>query len=109
MAVTAPATLTTASHAKIHTNEGGAGAASTRALTLPPCAAGLCIPLYDQSGLGIRAVADAGDTIRVGVQVSKAAGYIESTAKGQFLKLWGINATEWVAEPTADVWTVEIS
>jgi len=109
VAVTAPLVLTTADHGKLCTNEGGVGAASTRAITLPACYAGACQRFYDQSGLGIRPVAGAGDTIRIGNSVSKAAGYVESSGIGQFLTLRGINATEWVAEQETSLWTVEES
>jgi hypothetical protein len=107
VAVTAPLTLDSAYVGKVLTNEGGAGGADTRAITLPTAAAGKVFQFYNQNANNLRIVAGAGDTIRIGATVSKAGGYVESQWAGQMLKLIAINATEWVAEATPDTWTVE--
>lgn len=106
-AVTASKTLTEADCGRLQTNEGASGAASGRAFTLPSAAAGLHFAFYDQDGDGIRIVAAAGDTIRIGSLVTKVAGYVEIAQAGAMLKLRAINATEWIADETVNPWTVE--
>ena len=108
-AITATDALTAAESRKVVTNEGATGAASGRPVTLPPAAAGLVVTLYSQGADLIRAVAAAGDTVRVGGAATKVAGYVESTAVGDALQLVAINATEWVAVAVVGAWTVEVS
>lgn len=108
LAVTAPVTLTSADREKLITNEGATGAPSTREITLPSPVAGAPMRFYNQNVNGQRLRAPAGKTIRIGSAACAAAGYVEINDgnPGQMLILWAINATEWVAEPTIDSWSV---
>lgn len=90
---------------KLLTNE-GAGAENYH--KLPSAAAGLEQWFYCQSANGIRVVANAGDTIRLGSSVSAAAGFVRSTVVGSSLILVAINATEWVALSLVGTWTVDV-
>jgi len=102
------ATLAAVDNGKLITNEDEDGDAADRAKTLFSAAAiGSCVRFYDRTGDGLRIVAPAGQTITVNGMTTKAGGYVQSTNSGQFLTLWKINATEWVAEFTADNWEVE--
>lgn len=91
---------------KVLTNE---GAAAKTYITLPTAVAGLWYQFFIQNVNGMRVMASAGDTIRVGNTASIAAGYIESTAIGAALFLVAINATEWVAMPADLNWQVQTS
>lgn len=99
-------TLVTADKHKVMTNE---GAISKPTLTLQTAAAGESQLFVVQDTDGLRVTAAAGDTIRLGPTVSKAAGYVESTEVGAALWIVAINATEWVALSVIGAWTVETS
>ncbi len=85
------------------TNE-GSGAENYH--TLPAAAVNLQFTFYVQASVGMRIVAGAGDTIRVGSLESGLAGYIESLDVGSCVRLLAINATEWVAIASVGVWDV---
>lgn len=99
----APNVLTSSESGKILTNE-GAGAENYH--NLPDAESGLTYTFYCQNANGIRAVAAAGDTIRLAGNVSAAAGYTNSTTVGSSVTLVSINATEWVATSFHGTWNV---
>lgn len=86
-------------------NNTGAGAEVP--FTLPTAVAGLTYTFVVSDADGIKVTAAAGDTIRLGTTVSKAAGYVSAAAIGSTLKITAINATEWIAEYWVGEWTVE--
>lgn len=96
-------TLTATQSGALFTNEGATGRAD---FTLPTALAGLEFNFYCQDTDGIRIIAAAGDTIRIGASVSAAAGRIDSTTIGSAVKLVAINATEWIAVTDSGTWTV---
>lgn len=100
----APNILLASESRKILTNEGAAAEAYN---ALPSAAVGLEYVFYCQTVNGIRIVAAAGDTIRLGPNVSAAAGFVRSEIVGSALVLVAINATEWVAISIIDIWTVD--
>jgi hypothetical protein len=81
------------------------GATAMNYHTLPGAAAGLEYTFIVADADGIRVVAASGDTIRIGANVSPAAGYIESTTIGSIVRLFALNATEWFGQATG-TWTV---
>ena len=107
-AFTTADTLAADESALIGTNEGAVGVASGRAITLPAAIEGLNFRFVDVNGNGIRIICAAGDTIRIGDQVSIAGGYIESTLQGCRLDLVCVNATEWYGM-VEDIWGLETS
>lgn len=90
---------------KLITNE---GATAENYHALPSAAAGLEFVFYCQDTDGIRVVASAGDTIRLGASVSAAAGFVRSVAAGSCITLVAINATEWIATTIVGTWTVDV-
>lgn len=88
----------------VYTNE---GATAEVTLTLPAAAASKG-PFYffcqDADGIKIRA--GTGDTIRIGSNVSAAAGYAASSVIGSSVTIVGINDTEWVALTSIGLWNV---
>lgn len=96
-----PNILTADESRKVLTNE---GATEKNYETLPTAAAGLLYIFVVQDSDGIRITAAAGDTIRVGSDVSAAGGHIESTTVGASVTLLAINATEWVAIADKGAW-----
>ncbi len=97
------ATLLAADSSKVYSNE---GATAIDPFVLPAAAAGLNFTFIVQDADGIRVTAAAGDTIRIASAVSAAAGKIESTAIGSVVRLYAINATEWIAVYAVGTWTV---
>lgn len=87
------------------TNEGATAEAYN---ALPSAAATLEFPFYCQDADGIRVIAAAGDTIRLGGAASAAAGFVRSVVVGSALILTCINATEWVATSIVGTWTVDV-
>lgn len=100
----APNLLASTESRKLLTNEGATAEAYN---TLPAAAAGVEFLFYCQDGDGIRVVAGAGDTIRIGATESAAAGFVRSSTIGSSLQLIAINATEWVAVFSSGTWTVD--
>ncbi len=87
----------------IYTNEGTASKIDFRLIFAE---LGVEFQFYVQDADGLRVVAAAGDTIRIGSLVSAAAGNIESTQVGSSITLLAINATEWVATSVVGTWSV---
>jgi hypothetical protein len=89
---------------QVYTNE---GATSEITLTLPTAAAskGPFI-FYCQDADGIKIQAGAGDTIRIGGNMSSVAGYAASSVIGSSVTIVGINPTEWVALTSIGLWNV---
>ncbi len=93
---------------KIFTNE-GVVAENYQLLPAADGGAGQTVEFVVQDVDGLRITAAAGDTIRIGATVSKAAGYIRSVTIGSTVRLVAINDTEWVATFASGVWEVEVS
>jgi hypothetical protein len=72
--------------------------------TLPTAAISATYRYIVQDADGLKIVAAAGDTIRIGPSyVTAAAGYIQSYTPGATVTLQGVNATEWhVTDITGD-------
>jgi hypothetical protein len=87
----------------VFTNE---GASAKINFTLPTAVANRVFTFFVQDTDGIRINAASGDTIRQAANVSAAAGYIESTTRGDAITLVAINATEWVVISMVGTWTV---
>jgi hypothetical protein len=95
---------TSADRNKLFTNE---GATALQEFTLPTAAAGLSFSFCVQDADDIKITANTSDTIRMGSQVTAAAGNIQSSAIGDSVTLTAINATEWMAVGGfTGVWTV---
>ncbi len=99
----------TADQGSLFTNE---GAAVEIDFTLPAAATGLGpYHFYNQDTDGLRVIAGAGDTIRIGVgagAITAAAGNIKPqnpTDVGAFVTLVSINSTEWIAMSLNGSWT----
>lgn len=102
--VGAPNLLSVFESRKLLTNEGATAEAYN---TLPTAAAGLEYVFYCHDTDGIRIVASAGDTIRIGASVSAAAGFVRSVVAGSVLHLVAINAVEWVSIASSGTWTID--
>jgi hypothetical protein len=85
------------------TNE---GATAKIDLTLPSAAAGLIYTFIVQDFDGLRVVAAATDTIRLGGALSTIAGNLDSTSVGSAVTLQAVNATEWIATAYGGLWAV---
>jgi len=101
-AVTTTKSPTASESREVYTNEGDADGA---AVTLPTAAAGLEYTGVVQAAQLLTINAAAGDTIRIGANVTGAAGYVRSNVIGSRVTLLAINATEWVATSFAGEWT----
>jgi len=101
-AVTTTKSPTAAESREVYTNEGDADGA---AVTLPTAAAGLEFTFIVQAAQLFTINAAAGDTIRIGANVTAAAGYIRSNVVGDRISLLAINATEWIATSWTGEWT----
>lgn len=86
----------------VYTNEGDLDGAS---VTLPTAATGLEYSAIVQAGQLLTINAAAGDTIRIGENVTSAAGYVRSNIPGDRIMLVAINATEWIATSVSGEWT----
>jgi hypothetical protein len=103
--VGSPYTVTSSDSLSLFTNE-GSGAETY--LSLPTAVANLSYTVYCQNANGIRVTASAGDTIRIGTNVSALAGYARSTEIGASITLTAINATEWVVTSIVGTWTIDV-
>lgn len=81
------------------------GAVAVVPLTLPVAALGLVYGFAVTDIDGIRVIAQAGQTIRVGATVSAAGGRIDATAIGSVVWLSAVSLTEWYAWGREGVWT----
>lgn len=101
----APNLLLAIESRKLITNEG----ATVEAYNLLPSAVSTLEFIFCcQDADGIRVVAGAGDTIRLGGAASAAAGFVRSAVVGSVIILTCINVTEWVAISVVGTWTVDI-
>jgi hypothetical protein len=102
-----PVTITSADVGTAYTNE---GATVEITFNLPTAAAGLIYSFVCQDSDLLNVTAAAGDTIRMGSQVTITAGSITATAIGDSVTLVAINSTEWMAlGGFTGVWDVETS
>ena len=106
-----PIVLAAADCGKLITNAGAVGAASARAVTLPPIPAtgSIWFRFYDSTGLGLQINADGIHTIRVGpgsAGLSATGGNIVSQLRGELICLRNVSNSEWVADPTMDDWQI---
>lgn len=76
------------------TNQGTAGLVN---FNLPTAQVGLIYTFIVQNINGLKVTAAAGDTIRLGLNITSAAGNIQATDIGSKIVLLAINATEWIA------------
>jgi hypothetical protein len=74
------------------TNRGAAGLVKYTLTGLP---VGFWFRMHVVAAQNLRAVADAGETIRRGANVSAAAGFIQSNVIGDSVVIQKISATEW--------------
>lgn len=84
------------------TNE-GAGAATT--VSLPSSLTDQVFRFYVQTAQTMTITAAAGDTIRIGDNVTAQAGSISSNVVGSLVYLVAVNDAEWVSFETAGSWT----
>lgn len=96
----APAATVSGTH---FTNEGDADGAI---ITLPTASAGLTFTAIVQAAQDLAIMANTGDTIRWGADVTAAAGGIHAATVGNVITLVAINATEWVATSMIGTWVV---
>lgn len=85
------------------TNEGHT---SGSVIELPTAQAGLVVEGIVQTAQTVTITANTGDTIRIGSNVTAAAGSITSNVVGSAITLKAINATEWFATSTVGTWTI---
>ncbi len=105
--VGAPNVLTAAETRKILSNE---GSTATNYHTLPTAVAGLTFTFVNADATDLmRIVAAAADQIIVGPSISIAAGYIESTARGDTITLVAMDEVFWMATSIVGTWNVETS
>jgi hypothetical protein len=100
---TASYTIVAGDSGKTFTNE---GSTTKIDFTLPAAAAGQVNTFIVQDPDGLRVVAAAGDSIRLGGAVSALAGNLDSTSVGSSVTLQAINATEWMATAYGGLWAV---
>ena len=86
-----------------YTNEGATAEAN---FVLPTAVASYIFTFICQDADGIKVTAASGDTIRLGANVSAAAGNVASTTIGSSVTLVSINATEWMATSIVGTWVV---
>lgn len=98
-----PLLLTALDSMTTYTNE---GASAKVYITLPSAVSGLSFSFIIQNSVGIRVVANAGDTIRNLSEVSAAAGYMESLNQGDTATIQSINGTEWIFTSASGAWTI---
>ncbi len=82
------------------------GAVAIAPFVLPAAAAGLNYEFIVTDADGLRVTAASGDTIRVTISVSAAAGNIASTQIGATLKLRAVDTTQWIATSINGDWTL---
>lgn len=97
-----PNIITAGESGKVFTNE---GVSAANYHTLPTAQTGLTYTFIVQDVDGLRVTANSGDTIRIGKNVTAAAGYVETTVIGSRITLIAINATEWVDVNYYGPWT----
>jgi hypothetical protein len=100
---TAGDTLTASESQSVHTNAGASGSVT---LVLPAAAVGLAFEFVVLAVQTLEIEAAAGDTLRVGADVSGAAGTIDANAIGEVVRLVAVSASAWVATSYHGTWTV---
>lgn len=90
----------------LHTNVGASGRID---YVLPSAAVDMHQRYSNHSANGTRIIANTGNNIRIGSDITKNAGYIETSDIGAYIDLWAIDATTWIAQIVHGNWTVEIS
>lgn len=118
VAVAAPYTLTLADVAKLITNKGGVGAASTRIITLPATSVATILGTFyslfyefcDYTGFGLQVQANAGQQIAIGDvnNISISGGYMTNRLQYNKIRLTFLDSGIWVAEPNTN-WLVQTS
>jgi hypothetical protein len=99
-----PLVLTQAMSGGVFTNT---GASAEAYFTLPASPSiGTKYTFYVDAAVGIRAVANTGQTIRVAAGVSTSAGYAESLTVGNSVTIEYIKANTWVSIATNGSWTL---
>ena len=110
--VTAVASGTTASDVyssrKCWTNEGASGEITFNLPGAATTTASSDFIYYVHTAQSLKIVAAAGDTIRVAAGVSATGGYVRCATAGAIVRLFCVNATEWVAMYQTGVWTVDV-
>lgn len=82
------------------------GATARNYHTLPLAVAGVKYRFYCSDADGMRIVANTGDFIRNGATLSTSAGYVESTAIGDWIYLECISISTWAQMGIGGTWTV---
>lgn len=100
---TADLALTHSNSFGVYTNEGAAGTVN---FTLPTAAAGMEYEFYVLAAQTLQITAAAGDTIRIGANVTATAGNVTNNVIGGYLKIIALNATEWASAAPVGTWTV---
>ena len=103
------ALLTAAQHLRVFTSRGATGDRATRAVTLPTDAnapAGLEYSFETYGTEGLRIVANTGQRIILGDQLSAAGGYVETLAANQWLTLYKLTTNVWTAKAYTTGWQV---
>jgi hypothetical protein len=102
--LTEAVTLTEADSKTLLTNQ---GASALVEQPLPAAKAGLEFAAVVRDADGLKLIAAAGDKIRIGTDITPAAGYIQSTQIGDSILLKCLDDTEWVAIGAPQgTWTV---
>lgn len=103
LAKTANYTLTSSDRNKVLTNEGSSGDVSFQ---LPHAISGVTFTFYVQIDNNLIIVANGGETIRIGTVVSSTAGSATSRTIGNYLILYAINTSEWIALSPIQNWSL---
>lgn len=104
-AVTTTASPASTDSGTVYTNEGDSDGAT---VTLPAAqtSPSLTFTAVVQAAQTLTITAGSGDTIRIGSNVTAAAGSITSNVVGSAITLACINATEWIAIAVVGSWTI---
>lgn len=84
------------------TNQGAGGAVT---VVLPSAVSPMTMRFYVQTAQTLTVTANAGDTIRIGDNVTAQAGSIASDVVGSLVYLVAVNDAEWISFETAGSWT----
>lgn len=103
VANTATAIPTATDSFTLYTNEGDADGS---AITLPAATAGLIVEAYVLVAQALTLTAATGETIRLGADVTPAAGNISSSTVGSYVRLIAPNGDGWVGAPYLGTWAV---
>jgi len=101
-----PHTITALETNKVICNEATLGEKNYH--NLPAAVAGLTYTFIVRDANGLRVTAAAGDKIRLGATITKAAGYVESIELGASITLVATDTSDWIATSVVGTWAVEI-